>query len=122
MLQSLERKVECLAKNIYFEARGEGRLGQLAVAHVTLNRTKSSNFPDSICEVVYQKSQFSWTVKPYKIVNEDLFERIRDLAKEVLLGKTKDPTKGAVSFHNKNVNPGWNRKQTVVIGNHVFYK
>ena len=46
----------CLAKNIYFEARGESLAGKLAVAKVTLNRTKHEDFPDSVCKVVYQPS------------------------------------------------------------------
>ena len=63
---------ECLARNIYFEARNEPFAGQFAVAMVTLNRVHDEQFPNSICEVVYQglhwpsghpkrdRCQFSW--------------------------------------------------------------
>ena len=63
---------ECLARNIYFEARNEPFAGQFAVAMVTLNRVYDKQFPNSICEVVYQglhyssghpkrdRCQFSW--------------------------------------------------------------
>lgn len=120
MLQSVERKVECLAKNMYFEARGEGSTGLLAVAHVTLNRTKSAKYPDKVCDVVYQKYQFSWTRTQYRITNVDLFDRIRAMARDVIMGRTSDPTRGATNFHHKSINPGWNCKPTVTIRNHVF--
>lgn len=58
------REVECLAKNIYYEAGSEPREGMLAVAQVTMNRVKSNEFPRSVCGVVYQQRkgvcQFSW--------------------------------------------------------------
>src|SRR3954451_10498628 len=56
------RDALCLARNIYFEARGEGARGQYAVAAVTLNRVREKRRPDGICGVVYQKKQFSWTM------------------------------------------------------------
>ena len=43
-----------MAKNIYFEARNEATVGQLAVAQTVINRVNSSRFPNSICDVVYQ--------------------------------------------------------------------
>ena len=63
---------ECLADNIYFEARNQGFAGWVAVAQVTLNRVRDDRFPNTICEVVKQgltyesgfpirdKCQFSW--------------------------------------------------------------
>mgnify|MGYP003314693505 CR=1 FL=1 len=56
----------CLAKNIYFESRDQPYIGRLAVAQVTMNRVKSEEFPDTICDVVTQggerkhRCQFSW--------------------------------------------------------------
>ena len=44
----------CLARAVYFEARSESQLGQLAVATVILNRARDVNYPSSICGVVYQ--------------------------------------------------------------------
>src|SRR5215204_2812022 len=43
----------CLAQAVYFEARSESELGQLAVATVILNRAKTEHYPSSICGVVY---------------------------------------------------------------------
>lgn len=117
----LEESVECLAKNIYFEARGEGVKGQIAVAHVTLNRTQNEAYPDDVCDVVYQKHQFSWTSVKSKITDMVLYSKLRSIAYDVIIGKTKDPTKGALNFHNKAVTPGWNKRVKAVIGNHVFY-
>ena len=60
-------ELDCLALNIYWEARSESRLGQMAVAAVTLNRVAAPAFPDTVCEVVFQGEergrhlcQFSW--------------------------------------------------------------
>lgn len=61
LADKLKTEIGCLAANLYFEARGEPLKGQLAVAKVTLNRVKSKQYPDSICAVVFQKHQFSWT-------------------------------------------------------------
>ncbi|QXN67603.1 hypothetical protein [Klebsiella phage vB_Kpn_3] len=54
------KEIDCIAKNIYFESRGEGIKGMMAVAQVTKNRVNSGKFPDSYCKVVYQSNQFSW--------------------------------------------------------------
>lgn len=117
----LERHVECLAKNIYFEARGEPRKGQLAVAHVTVNRTKSDHYPNDVCSVVYQKKQFSWTVDRPKIRNYELYAEFKDMAYSVLQGETKDPTNGALFFHNTSADPGWGKRIRAKIGQHIFY-
>lgn len=117
----LTDRVECLARNIYFEARGESLKGQLAVAHVTINRQNSSKYPKTICGVVYQKNQFSWTKSPRKITDQSLFDEIKELAHSVIIGKTEDPTNGALHFHNKSVQPNWNKRVRVIIGNQIFY-
>ncbi len=113
--------LDCLTKAIYYEARGEGYKGMLAVAHVVVNRTKSPKYPDDICSVIYQRNQFSWTQKPPKIVSHHIFDQAREIAYRVLSGETKDPTKGAVSFHSTAVDPEWNKKPKIIIGNHIFY-
>lgn len=66
-----ERELGCLVANIFWEARGEDDLGQAAVAWVTLNRARSPDYPDTVCGVVWQESQFScfldrgWKVRPH---------------------------------------------------------
>ena len=51
--------VDLLARLINGEARGEPYEGQVAVGAVVLNRVKSSEFPNTISGVIYQKNQFS---------------------------------------------------------------
>jgi spore germination cell wall hydrolase CwlJ-like protein len=114
------REVTCLAQNIYFEARGESRVGQLAVAHVTMNRTRSVRYPNSVCAVVYQKYQFSWTHNASRrITDRALYRKLTAMAVDVIIGKTKDPTKGSLSFNNIAVIS--ERIPKLVIGNHAFY-
>lgn len=56
-------EMHCLAKNIYFEARGESLTGMIAVANVTMNRVDSSHYPNTICGVVYQARHSTWWLK-----------------------------------------------------------
>lgn len=48
-----------LAAIIYCEAGNQSMEGKIAVGNVVLNRVKSSRFPDTISEVIYQKGQFT---------------------------------------------------------------
>lgn len=123
------QSIQCLAKNIYYEARGEPRLGQIAVGMVTMNRVASGNFPNSICDVVKQKEnnscQFSWVCsKALPRVKHDVFKESQRVAMMVYNGHVKDPTGGATHFHAVGVKPKWasNGHKTAQIGNHSFYK
>ena len=106
---------------MYFEARGESLHGLLAVAHVTINRAKSGEYPERICDVVYQKNQFSWTKMRSKIRDYERYEEIRQLAYDVLQGETKDPTRGALNFHKVGTRTARHLKPKARIGNHIFY-
>jgi spore germination cell wall hydrolase CwlJ-like protein len=112
----------CLAKNIYHEARGESLRGKLAVAKVTLNRVASGKFRNSICGVVYQRGQFSWTNSKYKpILDKQAWTESLHLAKLVMLNPEVSTTP-AMYYHNTKVKPNWRRlERTDKIGNHVFY-
>jgi len=111
----------CLAKNIYYEARGEPLRGKLAVAWVTLNRVASGKFRDTICKVVYQPRQFSWTSKRQGKPKEwDVWLESLQLAYWI----TSQPqivAFEALYFHAKTVNPGWKKSRLETIGNHHFY-
>lgn len=131
-LESRRRSIDCLASNIYYEARGESKLGKIAVGLVTINRVKDPRYPDTICEVVREPKQFSW-YRPGKIVRlassgNAMYGRIRELAVTVYdtyytSSTPDDITHGATHFHSKSVNPSWNGKVKVAsIGNHVFFK
>lgn len=133
-LKDRERQLECLAKNIYFEAGSESFEGKVAVAQVTLNRTKHPGFPNDVCQVVYQKNviyqkvicQFSWYCenggRP-KIKHPELYTESYEVAKKVLLENFKlSSMKDAMYFHAVYINPNWGKERIGVIGNHVFYR
>lgn len=117
--------LNCLAEALYFEARGEGRKGQSAVAEVILNRVKSRRFPNDVCGVVNQRSQFSYTIGGRKTIrNKGTYMRVRSVAEAALSGGTGNLTKGATYFHTPAVRPAWSRRfqRTVQIGRHIFYR
>jgi hypothetical protein len=118
-------ELRCLAMNIYFEARGESRRGQLAVASVTLNRKRSRHYPDSICAVVWQSRQFSWTNQSvwHRPRNDRAWRFAMKLANKVYHNKVKLPVVSATHFHARYVAPEWSTqmKRVARIGKHLFY-
>jgi N-acetylmuramoyl-L-alanine amidase len=117
--------VLCLAQNVYHEARGESVTGQRAVAHVTLNRVVDPRWPDTICDVVYQSRQFSWTRRNPSVTEPAAFENALMVAVNALHGVSDDPTDGASHFFaHRSVTPRWSRSfETVaVIGEHTFQR
>ena len=107
--------------NIYHEARGEPFKGKIAVALVTINRTKSERFPTTLCGVVKQRGQFSWVEKKLKVSdyakwNESLLAANLALENNNILGNFD-----ALYFHNLSVAPAWGRKFIARIGNHKFF-
>lgn len=123
-----KKETLCLARNIYYESRGESIHGQIAVANVTINRVKSNKFPNTICKVVYQPNQFSWTknYKRPKKINQAAWDESLRIAKLAISGRLKDNTNKAVFFHSRKIKPSWTNsrkiKKTVRIGQHVFYR
>lgn len=118
------KDIECLARNIYHEARGEPLEGQVAVAQVTINRVESGGFQSSVCNAVYANRQFSWTLdKSKKIKDRKAWEASITVAKAVLTKSIHLSDFKALYFHTKQVKPRWNRNKRVVavIGNHIFY-
>ncbi|WBU65020.1 cell wall hydrolase [Paracoccus aerodenitrificans] len=113
----------CLTEALYFEARGEGRSGQRAVAEVILNRVDSRAFPNSVCGVVHQRGQFSYK-KGRRMSNAAAAARARQIAAEALAGAARTLTDGATYFHTTQVRPSWSRRftRTTQIGSHIFYR
>jgi spore germination cell wall hydrolase CwlJ-like protein len=117
----------CLAQNVYFEARGESKVGQYAVADVVLNRVLSDAYPTNICDVVKQKHQFSWFwddksdnpvwhsrawYESYKVASTILHDQ-----------KFLGITNGATHYHANYVNPSWPRLHKIsTFDKHIFYK
>ena len=56
---TLQAEKELLASLIFCEAGNQPYEGQIAVGAVVLNRVKSSVYPNSVSEVIYQSGQFS---------------------------------------------------------------
>jgi N-acetylmuramoyl-L-alanine amidase len=119
------QSLDCLARNVYYEARGEPRAGQYAVAEVTMNRKASPRYPKTVCEVVYQKEAFSWTLlEGLEPPEGDAWKRARDVAEEVYYHRRPATMHGVTHFHATYVRPDWSKeKQRVArIGRHVFYR
>lgn len=114
-------QIQCIAQNAYHEARGEGEKGMLGTIFVVLNRTKDSRFPSTPCKVIAQKNQFVWYGKGKTIKEPKEYNKAKQLVHEVLDGKHKDVTCGAIYFNAHHKSPK-NSKFTVRIGNHSFYK
>lgn len=122
----------CLALNVYFESRNEPREGQRAVAHVTLNRVANPEFPKTICGVVRQNDgrgncQFSWwcDARSDRPRDPEEWRQSLQVAREVLDNpQSKDPTGGALYFHQKSLRPDWaeKRKGVRIIGDHVYFR
>jgi len=130
----------CLATAIYFEARGEPIIGQIAVANVIINRVYDERYPDDICSVVTQGPTYTW--KPdYPIRDKCQFSFFCDgksdyapkgnawdtsvmVAYGVMSMRTYDVTEGATHYHATYVYPDWaeSKQKTVQINNHVFYR
>ena len=127
--QKVMREVECLAKNIYYEAGSEPHNGKLAVAQVTMNRVKSNEYPRTVCGVVYQKykgvCQFSWVCEKdlHPRYGKEWKESLK-IAENILINKRSyNVVGGAKFFHATYVDPAWSNTKKVVkqIGNHIFY-
>jgi spore germination cell wall hydrolase CwlJ-like protein len=117
----------CLALNVYREARNQPIEGQLAVAHVTLNRYETSELP-TICDVVFKTGNFAWTKDP-KVVqewphDEAAWEMAQRVAHQALADPKADPVKGSTYFHTVATDPDWAPTLVRVgrIGDHVFYR
>ncbi len=136
---------ECLAVNMYHEARDQGTAGRLAVSAVVLNRVRDRRFPNTVCEVVYQaqmkpswktgepvpirnRCQFSWYCdgKSDKIKDKKTYQRILDFAGLILHNDIEflDITDGATHYHADYVKPDWagTKTRTTEIGDHIFYR
>jgi hypothetical protein len=125
--------MRCLALAIYWEGKGEPRTGQVAVAHVVLNRLADARFPKTICGVVQEggnaprgRCQFHFWCDGKSDTPTHAAQWA--MAQEIAAAETKpgvtDPTGGALFFHHRGVKPGWSRTRirSASIGDHFFYR
>lgn len=129
--------VECLALNVYHEARGEGQLGMELVAQVTVNRIRSRWFPETACAVVREinrdsetgrlVAQFSWVLdgRADYARDDEGWARSYLIAVRYLMTGVTAPVAGAdrwLHYHAITVNPGWDYVRRVYeYRRHVFY-
>ena len=124
-------EADCLAEAVYYEARGETRKGQIAVAQVIRNRVNSKHYPDTICGVVYQGShrktgcQFTFTCDG-SMEREPVgrpWDRAQLVASYVLSQEPESLVGRSTHYHTKAVRPKWARtlKRQKVVGSHIFY-
>lgn len=116
----------CLALNIYHEARGEQERAQWAVGFVTLNRVKRAIWGQSVCAVVWAKSQFSWTVRSVGAMvprEVNAWKEAQRKAYMLFSGqKADDPTRGGTHFYQARIRAPWTRNlvDKMRIGAHMF--
>src|SRR3977135_3404974 len=134
--QDERSNLACLARNVYFEARGEPVAGQYAVAEVTMNRKASGRYPGTVCGVVYQKNwdplrkryvgAFSWT--EFDSLTTPMGEdwlRAWEVAEGVYYGREEPVLEGAMFFHATYIKPDWakdKRPLARMVGPELFQK
>ncbi len=120
------REIRCMALNNYFEAATEGIIGMQAVSQVVLNRVGVKGFPRTACDVIYQKSQFSWTNQrrlPKLDFASEAWRQAVIVAKQMYVdGHTVAGLRNALFYHADYVDPQWRGVIRIKqIGSHIFY-
>ncbi|ETT65983.1 spore cortex-lytic enzyme [Paenibacillus odorifer] len=112
-------EMDILAKVIYSESRGEPYVGQVAVGAVVMNRIQSSQFPNNIKEVVFQKGAFTavsdgqYWLTPNQTAYLAALDAVRGW----------DPTNHSIYYFNPDTATSawiWSRPQNLKIGKHIF--
>jgi spore germination cell wall hydrolase CwlJ-like protein len=121
----IDDELRCLAGAIYFESRSESLTGQLAVAHVVINRAESGRFAPTLCGVVYQRGQFSFVRGGRMPAINTAGRQWRNALAIAQIARNdswKNQAPGALFFHATHVSPRWNRARIAQIDNHIFYR
>ncbi|HKL77709.1 MAG TPA: cell wall hydrolase [Gammaproteobacteria bacterium] len=127
-----EREARCLARTVFFEARGEPALGGMSVALVALHRMQKRAYPSDACNVIHQVAAFSWYSDGKSDDPDDYpgpadqrawanAQRVVDVLRT---SRIQDPTGGADHYHAVYVSPDWANHfpRTARIGDHLFYR
>ena len=138
MMLETANALVCMAHAIYFEARSESTVGQLAVGQVIMNRVSDYRFPDTVCEIVTDGLRYSWDSrkivrnkcafsfycdgKPEVISDRASWRKAVEVSIHVLEG-TIDYADGADHFELKNRKPYWlsSMRKVATIDKHNFY-
>lgn len=116
--------VLCLAQNLYFEARHESLIAMEAVAATVFNRMTLPNYPSTVCGVVYQYRQYSWTLV-YSRWTTTPPKKFVELSRQFLNNRHEIQSAHPVThFHRYDISPKWAPTLTPVtqIGAHIFYR
>jgi hypothetical protein len=123
--------IDCLTAAVYYEARGEPREGQAAVAQVVLNRLRDAHFPKTVCGVVYQglashACQFTFACDGSTAARREpgAWDRAKSVATRALDGYVVPAIGGATHYHVADLGEIWGDQLVRVaqIGQHVFYR
>ncbi len=129
--KALDDAITCLARTIYWEARGEDAAGMEAIGNVVMNRLGHKGFPDTICEVVTQGKeqgacQFSWWCDGHSDDAQEAksYAIAKEVARKALNRQLPDRSKGALYFSQRSIAPNWSTQyiKTAEVGDHAFYK
>ncbi len=119
------KDIDCLTRNIYYEAGVEDRKGKYAVGHITMNRLKSGYWGKDICSVVYAKNQFSWTrLKKLPKPDPQVWDESLMIAYDVVKGYRVTGLERSLFYHADYIrDPHWaDRAHKITqIGRHIFY-
>lgn len=127
----LDETITCLARSIYWEAKGKDSADMEAVANVVMNRLGHPGFPDTVCGIVKQGSerhacQFSWWCdgRADSVQEDRPYALAKEIARKALNKQLPDRTHGAMYFHDRSVKPDWTQEyvRTARIGRFMFYK
>ena len=120
-----QKDIDCLARNIYYEAGVEPDVGKYAVGTITVNRVRTGHWGDTVCKVVYAPAQFSWTLsKRLAKPDPDIYAHCERIARTVLQGYGVAGLEHGLFYHADYIKqPRWadvsNRLHQ--IGHHIFY-
>jgi len=118
-------ETDCLARAVYWESKGEPLAGQLTVAEVIINRSRSGRFASTICGVVRQRGQFSFVRGghiPAAPQSSRDWRTAVAIAQIARLDLAQGSAPRALFFHARHARPGWRLTRVATVGNHIFYR
>ena len=127
----MDDSITCLARTLYWEAKGTDAEDMQAVANVVINRLGHDGFPDTVCAVVKQgvetkSCQFSWWCdgRPDQVEEAQRYGVAKEIARKALNQQLPDRTRGALYFHDRSVRPAWAKafRRTLQTHHFIFYK
>ena len=123
-LKLSKSEMDCLARNVYYEAGVEDSNGKIAVAQITLNRVEDGRWGKHVCSVVKSPDQFSWTKLRVSAPKGEAWGEAQKIAKQVAAGLRLKKLEDSLFYHAEYIaSPSWAKVMTIThkIGQHIFY-